>query len=213
MKKIFIFIFIAWILVGCTAGKSYTADRIILSFDTTQLSQMEIENYHESYGSLPPEFVILVFESKVRLSRLYVENSSEVNMQTAIIIKQRIGDLWSTDLVVTMLNADYSLIQGNHENEFIFFLNNGLAVDVLIEESGNILMSIGRNLKQIDGKIYVLPYDAITWEETFQWYRDVCRRCAPIIIDDNNFRFSFENQNFLFTREANGVYSVQSYQP
>ncbi len=213
MKKIMIIIFLTFVLFGCTAGEQYTANRIILSYDTTQLTEEEMERYSEAYGTLPPEFVVLVFSGQVKLARAYAENGSDANMQTSIVLKQRMGEPWSTDVVMELLLDNYTLIDGDHENEYIFFLNNGLAVDVIFEENGNITFSIGRNLRQVDGLLYVMPYGVTSWEDKYAWYRDVCRSCLPHILDENNFRFSFENKLFRFTKEANGVYTVEPYQP
>jgi hypothetical protein len=212
MKKIIMTICLAWILVGCTAGERYTADRIILSYDTTQLNEEDMASYIETYGTLPPEFVVIVFDDPVKLARNYTDNGRDPNMQTSVILKQRMGEPWSTDVVMGLLQDRFDVIDGDHENAYLLFLNNGLAVDVVFEDNGNITLSIGRNLRQIEGRLYVMPYGVTTWEETFAWYRDVCRNCVPQTIDENSFRFSFENKLFLFTREANGVYNVQIYQ-
>jgi hypothetical protein len=206
-------ILLSFVFFGCTSGEQYTSDRIILSFDTTQFTDPDdMAGYIETYGTLPPEFVILVFDDSVRLARLYAENGKDANMQTSVVLKQRIEDLWSADVVFDMLNERFTLIDGDTENTYLFFLNNGLAVDMKMEENGDITLSIGRNLRQIEGKLYVMPYGATTWEETFQWYQQGCRNCVPQMINENQFRFSFEGKPFLFEKEANGVYTVRPYQ-
>lgn len=213
MKKIILLMLLSFSLYGCSSGERYTSDRIILSFDTTQFEDEEdIEGYSEAYGTLPPEFVILVFEQEVRLSRDYSPNNRDVNTQTATILRQRIGEPWSTDIVLEILGNTYTLIEGDNEGEYLFFLNNGVAVDVNVESNGNVNIAIGRNLRQINGMLYVMPYDTATWEQKFQWYRDICRNCVPQRIDDDSFRFTFEGKHFLFKKELNGVYTVTPFQ-
>lgn len=213
MKKVMMFMLLSFVLFGCTSREQYTADRIILSYDTTQFSNPDdMTGYIETYGTLPPEFVIIVFDSSVRLARLYAENGTDSNMQTSIVIKQRMGDLWSTDVVVEMISNQYNVIEGDVENTYLFFLSNGLAVDMKVEETGNITFSIGRNLRQIEGKLYVMPYGVTSWDDIFLWYKNSCRNCMPHTINENQFRFSFEGKPFLFEREANGVYTVRPYQ-
>lgn len=213
VKKMMILILLSFVLLGCTSREQYTADRIILSYDVTQFSDPDdMAGYIEAYGTLPPEFVILVFNQKMRLARLYAENGKDANMQTSIVIKQRMGDLWSNDVIVDLINEQYQVIEGDTENTFLFILNNGVAVDMKVEDTGNIIFSIGRNLRQIEGRLYVMPYGVTSWEDIFSWYRNSCRNCVPLSINENQFRFSFEGKPFLFEREANGVYTVKPYQ-
>jgi hypothetical protein len=213
VKKVILLILLLLVLLGCTTSEQYTKDRIILSYDTTQFSNPDdMTGYIDTYGTLPPEFVIVVFDAPVKLAREYASNGKEANMQTSIVLKQRIGDQWSADVVVEKIHSLYTVIEGDIENTYLFFLNNGLAVDMKVEESGNVTFSIGRNLRQIEGLLYAMPYGVTSWEDTFLWYQQTCRNCMPHTINENQFRFSFEGERFLFEREANGVYTVRPYQ-